>query len=175
MQYRNYLLAILLTAPFFYQDIYDFEMKSADGKGEISFRSFAGKKILITPMKQGTVDTAKISDLNLLQIKNPDLKVILVPAIDLDDKGSDKWPKIKDSLSLGIQIAKPVYVQKFSGRKQHPLFAWLTHVKLNGHFNMDVEGNGQYFLISEKGVLYAVLAGDTPAEVLNRALSENIN
>jgi glutathione peroxidase len=175
MQYRNYLLAILLIAPFFDEGVYDFEIESADGKAVISLKSFAGKKMLITPMKQGTVDTAKISDLNLLQLKNPDLKVVLVPAIDLEDRKSDKWSTIKDSLSLGIHINKPVFVQKFSGRKQHPLFAWLTHAKLNGHFNMDVEGTGQYFLISEKGELYAVLAGDTPAEVLNRALSEHIN
>jgi hypothetical protein len=61
-------------------------------------------------------------------------------------------------------------VKKDKGERQHPLVRWLTDIKQNQYFDGDVESDLQLYVISESGVLYAIMAKGVRMAVLNEVL-----
>jgi hypothetical protein len=51
--------------------------------------------------------------------------------------------------------------KKAHGQNQHSLLNWLTHEKENKHFDMDLSGVGEMYLISEAETLYSVFGKGT--------------
>ena len=74
--------------------------------------------------------------------------------------------------SSDIVVAKPLKIKKSNAELQHPLFGWLTNVTKNSHFDIDVEREGQLFIISERGTLYSVLPDLPPTPELNKILTQ---
>ena len=54
-----------------------------------------------------------------------------------------------------------LYTRKTSGSQQHPLFKFLTDKDRNGHFNRDVTGPRNKFVVWTDGELIGVLGAQT--------------
>lgn len=87
------------------------------------------------------------------------LKIIGVPSYEDGYTNAQKnslrqWYRTK--LDSSIVITEGMKTRKTSSN-QAPLFAWLTNVAQNGHFDEDVTGPGMKFFIRENGELFGVL------------------
>ncbi|MEO6327695.1 MAG: hypothetical protein ABIO55_02130 [Ginsengibacter sp.] len=169
------LFGLFILIFFSQGSIYDIEVQPVEGGSAISISSFAGKKIIITPINSLTPDTARLKFLDSLQNTDTSLRVIAVPAIDFEGTGSNEAiSNLKEVLSADILITTSASVKKSAGNDQHPLFKWLTNVGENRHFDIDVSSAGQLFVVSGSGTLYSVLPGDVPAQVLTQVLNQSV-
>lgn len=151
---------------------YDIEIMKPDGQ-KISMASFSNKKIIITAISTSNPDYGYLKYLNYLQSQNSSLVIIAVPAIDFGGEiNYERVKGIRDSLPLNIIITQPGYIKKTKGNSQQILFKWLTRVEENSHFDTDVETTDQLYVISESGVLYAVLQKPVTSEVIEQVLKQ---
>ena len=135
--------------------------------------SFRNKKILVTTFSTSNPDYGYLKYLSNLQGLYKNLIVIAVPAIDFGGESNDvKQNAVRDSLPVNIILIKPARVDKKNGVLQNDLFRWLTDDKENAHFNVDVTRDDQVYVISESGVLYAVLQKPLRAEVISTVLDQ---
>jgi glutathione peroxidase-family protein len=165
-------LSMILNTPS--GSFYDVKFESLDGT-VIRTSSYKGKKVVVAVVSANTASVSLVKYLDSVQKANMGVQVIAIPTTDFD--GSVSAQDLKSlKKNISIVVAKPVKVKKANGSFQHPLFLWLTEAKENQHFNMDVEGEGQVFVISAKGTLYSVLPKDTPlavtGKVINQAFTE---
>lgn len=158
----------------FYSDInlYDIELIKQDG-GKISMSAFRNKKIIITAFSTSNPDYGYLKYLGYLHSQYKNLVIIAIPAIDFGGDISDiKQKDIRDSLPENIILTKADKVNKKNGNGQQQLFKWLTNVGENSHFDVDVKRDDQLYIISESGVLYAVLHKPLTSEVIEKVLNE---
>lgn len=152
--------------------IYDLNVQTPGGN-TISMSTFKGRKIMIVSVSS---DNLKVEDLNFwdsIQTSNTSLAVILIPANDLGATVDDSTVQtITSNLSTEIILSEGVLVKKAEGQNQDPILQWLTHSNENSHFNADVTTNEQIYVISESGVLYAVLEKGVPVTVLDEVLKQ---
>lgn len=159
----------------FQSNIYNIQIESVAGNN-ISMASYSNKKILITTISSVSPSVNQLQFLDSIQNADTSLRIIAVPAKDIDGVGNDMViASLIDSLDLNIVVTKSAYVKKSAGNNQFPLFKWLTDVNENMHFNTDVESIGQFFIVSKNGILYSVLGNDVPPEIFNQVLSQNID
>lgn len=171
------ILSILYCGEVFSQSatqstIYDLDIQTPDGN-KISMSNYKGRKIMIVSVSS---DNLKPEDLNFwdsLQTSNPSLTVLLVPANDLGQAiGDSTILAIDSSLSTNIILSEGVLVKKAEGQNQDPLLQWLTHSNENTHFNMDVTTTEQIYVVSESGILYAVLEKGVSETVIDEVLKQ---
>jgi glutathione peroxidase-family protein len=150
-----FLLAILYNNELFSQgNIYDLALTTLSGK-TISLADYKGRKILIAPVIPDSLQNSGIlSYWDSLQAANPKVVLILIPASDLNNTPNSV---ALENTSYNIVLSAGAEVKKDKGTNQNPIMQWLTHSGKNSHFNADVETDNQLFIISESGVLYAVL------------------
>lgn len=167
--------AILLSAFTMPTDIYKTKVQALDGTN-ISFSDFKGKKILIAEFNAQSPDRSFLSYLEWLKNSSKDLIVIAVPAIDFssDKVKPEALVGLQSMLRLSYLILQPQEVKKKNASKQSALFKWLTYNDENGHFNEDVSGEGEVYLISEKGTLYALLKAGTPKALVTELSREKV-
>lgn len=152
-------------------DIYALKIQTVNGKN-ISLADFRGKKIIIVV---GSVDvlqknTALYTD--SLARKYSNAFVLVVPATD-HTSGSveQKLHTLNKNYPANVFLSRPVKVRKDNGIEQSDFLKWLTHNTENGHFNADATSEHTY-IISESGILYAVLEGRVSDSVFNKLLSQ---
>jgi glutathione peroxidase-family protein len=168
---------IIYTACFSFlfnseSSFYNIEVAKSN-EDKISLTSLKSKKVLVTAFNTSNPDYGYLKYLNTLQIENSQLAIIAVPAMDFGGEISDKRLKsIRDSIPTNIIVTKPGYVKKQKGNSQHKLFKWLTSVDENSHFDVDVQTDDPLYLISESGILYAVLHKTVTTEVLVQLLKQ---
>jgi len=164
-----YLSSIFLSAPLA-GGFYDIKFEALDGT-LVKTSVYQGKKVIVAVISAGAAGDNLVTYLDSLQNANATVKVIVIPTGDF--KGSVDNQKLKDlKKNKNIVVAKPLKVKKSNGSQQHPLFVWLTQSKENRHFDTDVTGEGQVFVVSEKGTLYSVLPGDVPKKVLAQVINQ---
>ena len=152
--------------------LYDIELIKYNGD-KMSMASFRNKKIIIAAFSTSYPDYDYLKYLDYLQGQNSSVRVIAVPAVDFGGEISNaRLQTIRDSLPLNIIITKPGYVKKESGARQQGLYKWLTRVEENSHFDADVRTNDQLHVISESGILYAVLQKPVAAEAIDQVLKQ---
>lgn len=152
--------------------VYDIRIQAIDGK-TISMASFKGKKIIVASVSPDNLQKSELGFLDSLQVKNPSVTVIAVPATDF--MGTDdplKIDGIKKTGSLHIIVAAADGVKKANGTKQNKLLQWLTSSSQNTHFDADVQTDNQLYIISETGVLYAVLAKGASAAFITQLIKQ---
>jgi glutathione peroxidase-family protein len=152
--------------------VYDISIQGIDGKS-ISLASYQGKKILIAAVSADNLQKGQLRFLDSLQAGNPAVAVIAIPASDY--KGANDSlviDGVKKSSTLRMQVAAADGVKKTNGSKQNRLMQWLTSVSSNTHFDLDVTTDNQLYVISESGVLYAVLEKGAPASLINQLLKQ---
>ena len=171
------ILSFLCCSQVFSQDtvqstIYDLNIQTPDAN-TINISNFKGQKILFVSV---TVDNLKPEDLvywDSLQKSNPGLAVVLIPANDLGIAIDDSTIEaINSNVSKNLILSASVQVKKAEGPNQNPVLQWLTHVEQNGHFNEEVTTNEQIYVVSESGILCAVLEQGVPVTVIDRVLKQ---
>ena len=85
---------------------------------------------------------------------------------------------LRDTIKVNYPIASVSKALKKQDKEHHILLKWLTSKSMNGHFDEDVEGDSQMFIISETGILYAVVkqkispTGKMMMEIVGRNVKE---
>jgi glutathione peroxidase len=140
-------------------EIYSQPLKNIDGD-TIDLSNYSGKKMIIIILPVSSQDTSvSVSDLINMTAQNNSLLIIGVPAIEMGYTDAVKTELKTRYLGLGSNfiLSEGMAVKKTSGTAQAPIFQWLTKMEKNQHFNMDVTGIGDKFLVNGKGRLFAVM------------------
>ncbi|MEI9942914.1 MAG: hypothetical protein WDN26_01715 [Chitinophagaceae bacterium] len=163
-----FLITVMLSAGL--SGFYDISFETLEG-ATVQTSAYKGKKIVIAVISASQESLPLIHYLDSLQRTTDSIKVIAVPTGDFG--GNVNLADLSNlKANLGIVITKPLSV-KIESTGQHPLFAWLTDMQQNKHFNMDVAGEGQVFIISAQGTLYSVLPKSTPTRIITRIVSQS--
>ncbi|MEO8820893.1 MAG: hypothetical protein ABI374_08640 [Ginsengibacter sp.] len=161
------LSALLSDTPSFYQ----FNVVNLEGKS-ISCAAFKGRKVLIAVSNATNPSMSLLNYLSSLQQALPKtLAVIVIPTTDFNSGINANGLKAVQS-RLNILITQPVKVKKQEGQSE--LVYWLTHFGANSHFDNNANGEGQVFLINEKGILYGVLSSGVPNDVIGQLINQNV-
>lgn len=154
-------------------DFYGIKFESLDGT-LINTSVYQGKKVVVAIVSADTSNLSLVRYLDSIQKVNTGIQVIAIPTGDFN--GNINVQDLKNiRKKLSILITKPLRVKKSNASLQHPLFNWLTQSKENKHFDMDVDGEGQVFVISAKGTLYSVLPKNTPKVVISKIINKSFN
>jgi len=145
------------------QSIYDFTVKDINNQ-DFHFASLKGKKLLIVNVASKCHYTPQYKELEALyqKYKSQGFEIIAFPANNFmhQEPGSDQ--EIKEFCSSNYQVSfKLMSKISVKGKKQAPIYAWLTQKELNGKLDSKVKWNFQKYLIDENGNLVAVLSPST--------------
>ena len=164
---------LILIASFFFiasttsvESIYTHSVTTIEG-GNRSLTSYQGKKLLIItlPIQQNISNDSLLHSLDSIRIVfNNSLRIIAVPSFEDGYTATLKNSLIqwyRSILGQDIIITEGLYTRKTSGNQQHALFKWLCDKSKNGHFNNDVDGPGNKFIVWPDGELMGVLGAQT--------------
>jgi glutathione peroxidase len=137
------------------KSFYDFTLTSLDGKEEISFDRYKGKKVLLVNVASKCGLTPQYKDLQELHDKYGDKLVILgFPANNFmgqePGKNEDIAEFCQKNYGVSFQMFSKISVK---GSDQHPLYQWLTKKELNGWNEQQPDWNFAKYLVNEKGEL----------------------
>jgi hypothetical protein len=129
---------------------------------------YKGKKTLIVVAGTASLQ-AKSSARYLggLQEKYPDVSVVIIPVADSSGTSAGPVPKEKTAVA-NTRFSTLVTAKE---REKDPLLQWLSDSKQNHHFDVTLTNDEQFFVISESGVLYAVLEKGVPDMTLKEVLT----
>jgi glutathione peroxidase len=173
----KFLLIICLfytTSAMSQSSVYNLALQTATGKA-ISLSNYKGQKILIASVSQDNLDKkAAFYFWDSLQKVNPKVVIIIIPA---NDFGTDTDSVLKLSIisaaPANIVLASAANVKKDKGQNQNSIMRWLTTGSENSHFDQEVNSDYQIYVISESGVLYAVLEKGVPLSVIDEVLKQD--
>ena len=135
--------------------IYDYRGKSIDGE-IIELKKFKGKKIMIVNVASKCGYTPQYSGLQKLYEKYKDEIIILgFPSNDFLWQEPGKNSSIKEFCQTKYGVSFPLFekVVVKKNKKQHEIYTWLSHKKLNGWNDKSPSWNFCKYLINEKGEL----------------------
>jgi glutathione peroxidase len=155
-----------LTGMLSLESVYIHSVMSIEGTTK-PLTNYQGKKILVItlPIQQNSFNDSLLHSLDSLGAAyNSSLVIIAVPSYE-----DGYVPALKNSLklwyrsklSMNIVVTEGYATRKTSSNIQHPLFKWLTDKNKNNHFERDVIGPGNKFIISGTGELIGVLGPQT--------------
>ncbi|CAH0995729.1 Thioredoxin/glutathione peroxidase BtuE [Emticicia aquatica] len=132
---------------------YDFKLKSLDGKDEIDFAKYKGKKVVVLNTASECGYTPQYADWQKFHKEHGDKVVVLgFPANNFggQEPGSNKEIATFCQKNYGVtfQMLEKVSVV---GNDQHPLYKWLTNKDLNGWNDKAPTWNFCKYVINEKG------------------------
>lgn len=141
--------SLFLTGP---QNIYDFNIKTIDGK-EVKLSQFKGKKILIINTASKCGFAKQFSELEQLN-KQYGKKLVLIgfPEGNFDQElasNTEIKEYCKKNFGVTFLMSEKISVK---GKGINPLFKYLTTAN-NSDFTGDIKWNFEKFLINEKGEL----------------------
>jgi len=170
------IFVFLYSLPILGQDkIYDLNVETAyDGRFDMS--QLKGQKVVVAAISLETLkNKSTIQFWDSLKAANPKIGFILIPAVDVgaDSDDSTVMREVTNRTPEKLILSGAGRVKKDSRDKQHPIMQWLTDVKKNRHFDMEVESDVQIYVVSESGELYAVLTKNTQLKVLNQVLKQD--
>lgn len=139
----------------------------------LNMSAYKDRKVLIVVASPAVLSGKSSSRyLGKIQATYPELSVLIIPARDIgrDSSGAASFvaqpvPGLKNTAFGAATLAG-----KDKGSGQHPLLRWLTNSGENRHFDASINDDEQFFVISESGVLYAVLGKGVPDELLKMVL-----
>lgn len=147
------LLLSLWIAPNPPKSVYDFSIKTIDGK-TVKLSQYKGKKIMIVNTASKCGYTPQYEDLEKLH-KQYGKKLVLIgfPAGNFGGQELATNTEIQDfckkNYGVTFLMSEKVSVK---GDDMNPLFAYLTNAE-NPDFKGDIKWNFEKFLINEKGEL----------------------
>ena len=172
MKYFLFFILLYSGQLFAQSSIYDQTVQSEKGK-TISLSDYKGKKLLIAVV---STDNLKKKDAinywDSLQTSNPGVVVFVIPADDISKDTDTTNNNTQQTSSDKVTVTSIASAKKDKGSSQHPLMQWLTHVVKNSHFDADVETDIQLYVISESGLLYAVLEKGVRQQLIDDVLKQ---
>jgi glutathione peroxidase len=152
-------------------DIYNITVRTLNGES-LSLYSYSGKKIVVIEFDVADYDESQLRMLDTIEKNNNNIKVFAIPAKDFNaGTTTQSVQTLIDNLNLSFVVTEPSFIKK-SATPQMDLFAWLTHVEQNGHFDNDADKPGQIYLIDETGILYALLEKGTSNALIKQIISQ---
>lgn len=144
------------------ESIYTHSVTSIEGTNK-PLNAYQGKKLLIVtlPIQQNPSSDSLLHSLDSIRmVYAGSLVIIGVPAYEDGYTAAMKeslkqW--YRSILNMDIIVTEGLYTRKTSGSQQHPLFKWLTDKNRNDHFDEDVNGPKNKFIVWTTGELIAVL------------------
>jgi glutathione peroxidase len=150
------LLALSLAASGAPMSVYDFQVKSIDGK-DVSLSQYKGKALLIvnTASKCGYTPQYKSLEALYEQYKGKGFEILAFPANEFGGQEPGTNDEIKSFCELKYKTTFPLF-QKIvvKGEGQHPLYTYLTGLKENGG---EITWNFNKFLVTPDGKVVAHL------------------
>ena len=134
--------------------LYGFKVKGLDGSS-IDFAQFKGKKILIVNTASKCGFTPQYEGLERLYKRFSDKLVIIgFPSNDFLDQEPGKDAEIAAFCQRNYGVTFPMAAKiDVKGKRQVPIYQWLTNKSLNGVESSAVLWNFQKYLIDENGRL----------------------
>ena len=137
-------------------NFYDLKAVSIDGQ-EISFEKFRGKKVLIVNVASKCGYTYQYEGLQKLhELYGDKVAVLGFPANDFLFQESGSNEEIaefcENSFGVTFQMFEKITTK---GRKQSPVYHWLSNKELNGWNNQKPSWNFCKYIIDEDGKLVA--------------------
>jgi len=178
---KRIIYILLLSSPllaFSQQALYNIAFRDIQNN-EVSLNSFSGKKVVIAVINGAAPEELFLKKLDTLYRNNSAvLQVIAVPVSDFGTPVSNEsLLAIYNRLNLGFIMTRAGKGKKTNGDHQLSLLQWLTHSDANKRFDNDVEEPGQLFVISETGLLYAVMKSKVSptGATMNKVISQKVN
>jgi glutathione peroxidase len=148
------------------ESVYIHSIKTIEGPSK-SISDYQGKKLLIItlPIQQNVSNDSLLSSIDSLRaVQGSSLVIIAVPSYEDGYTPAIKnqlknWYRTK--LNTAVIITEGLYTRKTSGSQQHPLFKWLTDKNKNTHFDNDVTGPRQKFIVWKDGQIIGSIASQT--------------
>jgi len=137
--------------------IYDFSIKSLDGKSLIRLSDFKGKKLLLVNTASKCGFTPQYAELQKMHETYPDKLVIIgFPCNQFFWQESGTAEEIASFCQKNYGVTFPL-TEKISvkGKDQHPIYQWLCRKENNGVEDVKVGWNFGKFLIDEQGKFIA--------------------
>jgi glutathione peroxidase len=154
--------------------IYQFKVESLDG-GQIDFRDFRGKKILIVNTASKCGYTPQYEQLEKLytQYQNK-LVVVGFPANNFGSQEPGSNIEIKEFCQKNYGVSFPMAAKiSVKGDDIAPVYKWLTTKSQNGVLDTEIKWNFNKFLIDENGKLVAKFESKT--EPLSQEITKHLN
>jgi glutathione peroxidase len=133
--------------------IYDFSMKSIDGKN-IPLSSYKGKVLLLVNVASKCGYTPQYKGLEALYRKYRDKGFVILafPANNFGQQEPGSDVEIKDFCTTTYDVTFDLFSKiSVKGSDQHPLYRFLTSAETNPEFAGDVKWNFQKYLIGREG------------------------
>jgi len=132
--------------------LYDFEMKSIDGK-PIRFSDFKGKKILLVNVASYCGFTPQYSDLEKLHREYGNKVVVIgVPCNQFGNQEPGSAEEIKSFCKKNYDVSFTLTEKTdVKGEKAHAVYRWLADKNKNGVLENTPSWNFCKFLFDEKG------------------------
>jgi len=145
--------------------LYDFKVKGLDGSS-IDFAQFKGKKILVVNTASKCGFTPQYEGLERLYKRFSDKLVIVgFPSNDFLDQELGKDAEIAAFCQRNYGVTFPMAAKiDVKGKRQAPIYQWLTNRSLNGVESSAVLWNFQKYLIDENGRLIKHFPPNTDPE-----------
>lgn len=142
------------------QEFYLFELTDISGR-TISLKDYRGKKVLIILSNSSSPDSLRVNKISkIIKEFGSKLTTIVIPISDFSSTSLDNSKGyLKKYQKEGIIVTETIIAKKTS-QQQSVFLKWLTSKDKNNRFDIDVQVPFQMFAISEKGRLYAVMAGN---------------
>lgn len=137
--------------------IYDFSIKSLDGKSLIQLSDFKGKKLLLVNTASKCGFTPQYAELQKMHETYPDKLVIIgFPCNQFFWQEPGTAAEIASFCQKNYGVTFPL-TEKISvkGKDQHPIYQWLCRKENNGVEDVKVGWNFGKFLIDEQGKFIA--------------------
>ena len=161
------------------QSFYDFHAQDIDGN-IISMNDFKGKKILVVNVASRCGYTPQYEGLQALYETHHDSLIILgFPSNDFMWQEPGSNTEIKKFCKTIYGVTFPMFSKiHVKGRKQHPIYDWLSDSKLNGWNDDSPSWNFNKYLLDKKGNLIEYFGADVaPLDTLitRHFISKNTN
>lgn len=151
-------------------NFYNQRLQTIDGN-TINTSIYQGKRVVIVVINATTPNVTQLQYLDSIENSNALIKVIAIPTEDFG--AAANIPTLNNlQKTTGFTVTTPLKVKKNGSQAQSPLFSWLTNSVQNTHFDNDADGEGQLFIVSEKGTLFAVLAKNAPLDVVGKVINQ---
>ena len=160
------------------QSFYDFYAQDIDGN-IISMNDFKDKKVLVVNVASRCGYTPQYEGLQKLHETYGDSLVVLgFPSNDFMWQEPGSNTEIKKFCKTNYGVTFPMFSKiHVKGRKQHPIYDWLSDSKLNGWNDDSPSWNFNKYLLDENGAIIELYGADVkPLDTLiTRHLQFDIN
>ena len=143
------------------QSFYDFHAQDIEGN-IISMNDFKGKKVLVVNVASRCGYTPQYEGLQKLYETYGDSLVVLgFPSNDFMWQEPGSNTEIKKFCKTIYGVTFPMFSKiHVKGRKQHPIYDWLSDSKLNGWNDDSPSWNFNKYLLDENGAIIELYGAD---------------